>query len=128
MLQTPENVLLKYDWPGNVRELISIATDISQYSKGYLEEEDVRKIFNDNDIDLCGGSDNKNIIENRFVTEEQFQFAVKYGLKDFTKKLKKSIFEEEYKRNGNVVRSVREKFSINHETYKNIMNFKESTQ
>lgn len=118
-----ENVLLQYPWPGNIRELKIIALDLSKCSKGYLEKEDVLKILKSSDISF---TDEATLInQTSFTTEEQLSFAKKFGMKDCFKKLKKSLCEEELKRNGNVIRLVRETFSLNNDAFRNIMSFKE---
>ncbi|MBF0363255.1 MAG: sigma-54-dependent Fis family transcriptional regulator [Oligoflexia bacterium] len=83
--------MLEYAWPGNIRELKSIVEELSSKEDGLISEHNLPKEIVDNKDESRSG------VKKKFITEEQLNYALKFGIKAFEEKIQLDLIRETLK-------------------------------
>ncbi|MBF0361142.1 MAG: sigma-54-dependent Fis family transcriptional regulator [Oligoflexia bacterium] len=80
--------LVDYTWPGNIRELKSVVEEMSAKEDGLISEQHLPK-------EITNKKEEPRVIgKKKFITEEQLNFALKFGIKDLLEKIQLDLVRE----------------------------------
>jgi len=116
--QEAKDFINNYSWRGNIRELISFVEYASTFEGGKVTREFVENFF-----------EKTQILErsNSSYTEEQYNFAIEYGLPNLVNKLRQDIISDCLsKNNGNKAKTKRNLQISNDSLYSSKRKIKES--
>ena len=84
------DLLKHYNWPGNVRELLKVVEILSIKDKGIIAPSDLPAYITENTVSPH---------ESAHVTDYQYEYAMKHGLKKFIKDIEMDLIQRTLKNN-----------------------------